>query len=390
MNPPEPAPMADAPVALVYRDRIVPRSEAQFMRRQYLGFTRLRPVWVGCRIDEGLQALGVRPIILGGSGHLGAVRRTLFKQAGLVPNLGALQALRPRIVHAQFGRGGALALPIARALGVPLVVTFHGGDATKATHYRRRLLPTAYQRRLDALKREAAAFVCVSSFIRDVLVDRGFPPEKLVVLRNGVDVGPEPIAEVPERPYVLFVGRLVPKKGLGDLIAAHGLLSRRMASDPGSGGCGLGPSAPDLVVIGEGAEDGSARQNAPGVRFLGWQDNASVRRWMRGAMALCVPSVTASSGDSEGLPTVAIEAMAEGTPVIGTRHAGIVEAVQDRVTGLLVPQGDPAALAAAIAELRDSPERRRAMGRAARARAFAEFDAATQSRRLEDLLLSFG
>lgn len=109
---------------------------------------------------------------------------------------------------------------------------------------------------------------------------------------------------------------------------------------------------------------------------------------MRGALAVCVPSVTAASGDSEGLPTVAIEAMAEGTPVIGTRHAGIVEAVADGETGLLVPQGDPAALAAAIALLRDGPERRGAMGRAARARALAEFDATRQSRLLEDLLMS--
>lgn len=374
MNLAETTPLPDAPVALVYRDRIVPRSEAQFMRRQYLGFTRLRTVWVGCRTDDGLSALGVQPLILGGTGPLGAVRRLMFKQAAIVPDLGSLRALRPRIVHAQFGRGGALALPIAQALGVPLVVTFHGGDATKTTHYRRRLLPTVYQRRLDALKREAAAFVCVSDFIRDVLLERGFPREKLVVLRNGVDVGPEPVRDSPERPYVLFVGRLVAKKGLADLVEARRL---------------LGQEAPDLVVIGEGPEARKVRADAPGVRFLGWQDNASVRTWMRGAMAVCVPSVTAASGDSEGLPTVAIEAMSEGAPVIGTRHAGIVEAVQDGVTGLLVPQADPAALAAAVAALRDDPDRRAVMGRAARVRAMAEFNAATQSRRLEDLLLSF-
>ncbi|MBN8901747.1 MAG: glycosyltransferase, partial [Rhodospirillales bacterium] len=115
--------------------------------------------------------------------------------------------------------------------------------------------------------------------------------------------------------------------------------------------------------------------------------NAEVRRRMRGALALCVPSVTAASGDSEGLPTVAIEAMAEGVPVIGTRHAGIVEAVVDGETGLLVPQADPRALAAAIQALCADPARRRAMGEAGRRRARAEFDAAVQSRKLEDLLL---
>jgi glycosyltransferase involved in cell wall biosynthesis len=340
------------------------------MRRQYLGFTRLTPRWIGCRTDDGLPHLGVDPLILGGAGPLGAVRRALFKQGGVVPDMDVLRALDSRIVHAQFGRGGALALPIARALGVPLVVTFHGGDATKTTHYRGRLLPTIYQRRLKALQEHAAAFVCVSGFIRDVLRERGFPPDKLVVLHNGVEIGPEVVTA--DRPYLLFAGRLVAKKGFAHLLEAHRL---------------IGSGAPELVVIGDGP-DRPLGQDRPGLRFLGWQDNAVVRRWMRGALAVCVPSVTAASGDSEGLPTVAIEAMAEGTPVIGTRHAGIVEAVTDGVTGLLVPQADPHALAAAIAFLRDNPDRRTAMGHAARARAITDFDAVTQSRRLEDLLLS--
>lgn len=374
--------MAAPPAVLVYRDRIVPRSEAQFMRRQYLGFTRLAPFWVGCRSDAGMADLGVSPLILGGAGPFGEVRRLLFKQVGVVPDLDALRARNPRIVHAQFGRGGALALPIARALGLKLVVTFHGGDATKATHYRRRLLPTLYQRRLPALQREAAAFVCVSAFIRDTLLARGFPADKLVVLRNGVDLPPDAGAEPPplDRPYVLFVGRLVAKKGLAHLLQARRLLLRD-------------GDAPPLVVIGEGPDEAALRQDAaeqPDIICLGWQDNASVRRWMRGALAVCVPSVTAASGDSEGLPTVAIEAMAEGAPVIGTRHAGIVEAVVDGETGFLVPPADPAALARAIATLRDAPDRRAMMAQAARRRAIAEFDATTQSRRLEDLLLALG
>jgi glycosyltransferase involved in cell wall biosynthesis len=368
---------AALPAVLVYRDRIVPRSEVHFMRRQYLGFSRLRPVWVGCRTDTGLADLGVAPLILGGEGALGPLRRLLFKQAGVVPDLTALRAREPRIVHAQFGRGGALALPIARALGLRLVVTFHGGDATKSTHYRRRLLPTVYQRRLACLQQEAAAFICVSDFIRATLLDRGFPADKLVVLRNGVEIPAQVAAPVRDRPYVLFVGRLTAKKGLIHLLHAQRL---------------LGGAGPGLVVIGDGADAVVLRREAgdlPDVRFLGWQDNAAVRSWMRGALAVCVPSVTAASGDSEGLPTVAIEAMAEGVPVIGSRHAGIVEAIADGITGILVPEASPETLAQAIARLRDAPSIQIAMGRAGRARATAEFNASVQSRKLEDLLLSF-
>src|SRR5579862_9377398 len=135
---------------LVYRDRIVPRSEAHFLRRLYIGFERLTPVWVGRHRGDGLGDLGVEPLFLGREGAVGALDRSLFKHLGVLPPAPDLRALNPRLVHAHFGRGGALALPIARAFGVPLVVHYHGGDATKDKHYRRGLIPTIYQQRVAA------------------------------------------------------------------------------------------------------------------------------------------------------------------------------------------------------------------------------------------------
>jgi hypothetical protein len=119
---------------LVYRDRIVPRSEVHFLRRLYIGFERLSPVWVGRHRSDGLADLGVEPLLLGGGTIRGGLDRVLFKHFGALPTTPDLRALRPLLVHAHFGRGGALALPIARTLRVPLVVTFHGGDATKESH----------------------------------------------------------------------------------------------------------------------------------------------------------------------------------------------------------------------------------------------------------------
>ena len=173
--------------ALVYRDRLIPRSEAAFMRRQYVAFESLTPYWLGCHFDDGLADLGAPGHLLGRPGPLGALDRALFKQVGTVPRHPDLGATNPTVIHAHFGRGGALALPLARKLGLPLVVSFHGGDATKDKHYRRQLIPTIYQRRLEALKREARLFVCVSDFIRRRLIERGFPTEKLVVNRYGIE-----------------------------------------------------------------------------------------------------------------------------------------------------------------------------------------------------------
>ena len=121
--------------------------------------------------------------------------------------------------------------------------------------------------------------------------------------------------------------------------------------------------------------------------FAGWLPNPEVRRLMRGAAAVCVPSVTARDGDSEGLPTVIFEAMAEGAPIVATRHAGIPEAVEHGRTGLLVPPGDPRALADALERLLANPELRRDFGAAGRRVALDRFSAIGQSRRLEAALL---
>jgi colanic acid/amylovoran biosynthesis glycosyltransferase len=363
---------------LVYRDRIVPRSEAHFLRRLYIGFERLKPVWVGRHRGDGLEDLGVEPLMLGRDGMLGAVDRNLFKHLGTLPPTPDLRALNPLLVHAHFGRGGALALPIARALGVPLVVTFHGGDATKDKHYQRRLVPTIYQQRTAALQRDAALFICVSDFIRDRLLARGFPADKLLVHHYGVEFDDGEDMKRPNSagPYFLFAGRFVEKKGIPVLIEAMRRLDRE------------GKNV-QLMLIGDGPIAGELQCVAADLRnvsFPGWLPNRELRGWMRGALAVCVPSVEAASGDAEGLPNVVIEAMAAGVPVVATHHAGIGEAVEHDRTGLLVPPGDATALTAALRRLVDNHDIARAMGEEARRVALDKFDAMTQSRRLEAIL----
>jgi colanic acid/amylovoran biosynthesis glycosyltransferase len=364
---------------LVYRDRIVPRSEAQFLRRLYIGFERLKPVWIGRHRGDGLGDLGTAPQFLGRDGMLGALDRGLFKHLGTLPPTPDLRALNPRLVHAHFGRGGALALPIARALSVPLVVHYHGGDATKDKHYRRSLLPTIYQQRLADLQREAALIICVSDFIRDRLLARGFPPEKLLVHRYGIEIEAKPVKAPAEagQPYLLFAGRFVEKKGIGILLDAMRVLEAEGRNIR-------------LLLVGDGPAADGLRQAAAGLKnvsFLGWMPNPRLRGLMRGAMAVCVPSLEAASGDAEGLPNVVLEAMAEGAPVVASRHAGIGEAVEHGRTGLLVPSGDASLLAAALRQLIDTPATAQALSENARQVALDRFNATAQSRRLEEKFL---
>ena len=366
--------------ALIYLDNIGVPSEVSFLKRFYVGFERLAPVWVSWRKDRDAHLLPGQQIVLGRGGLRRTCDRLLFKTAGALPPIDHIARLNPQIIHAHFGRGGALALPLARALNVPLVVTFHGGDATKEKHYKRRGVLTIYQRRLAALQDYAVGIHCVSEYIRDTLLRRGFPEEKLFVLRTGVELTPsDHLSDTANAGrYALFVGRLVEKKGVTYLIEAMHRLRQRGESIP-------------LVVIGEGPLAEPLRRQAAGladVRFLDWQPNHEVRRWMRDAAAVCIPSIAARTGDSEGLGHVVMEAMDAGTPVVASRHGGISELVEHGVSGFLTAPGDASAIAEALAAVAADEGLRQTLGTNARAVALERFDAVRQSRDLEKWFLS--
>jgi glycosyltransferase involved in cell wall biosynthesis len=234
-----------------------------------------------------------------------------------------------------------------------------------------------FQRRWRRLQQDARAFLCVSGFVRRRLQERGVRDELLSVHHLGVEMPPMPAEAPPNSDRVLCVGRFVAKKGFTDAIAAL-----RLAR---AGGAAL-----EMDVIGDGPlrpELEAAAQGLP-VRFLGWRTPEQVARAMEEAFALLAPSRVAGSGDSEGLPTVVLEAQARGLPVVATRHAGIPEAVQDDTTGLLAAEGDVPALAAALGRLACEPALRARLRQAALVSVRADFDATRQSQRLERRLLA--
>jgi colanic acid/amylovoran biosynthesis glycosyltransferase len=359
---------------LVYRDLLGAKSEG-FVAMQYLGFTRLKPFFVGTR--GAPPGAGMRIA----EGPLGRFRARQLGAPGTALTRW-IETQRPRAVHAQFGLGGALALPIARRFDLPLFVTFHGGDATKETHYRRRWpVPTIYQRRMSAMIDRARLIFCVSDYLRDVLIGRGFPPRKLLTHHLGIELPKKPLLPpYPLRtPNVLLVARLVEKKGVDVAIDA-------MAQ--------LRTEAPELVlgVVGDGplraVLEQRVRTTGAQVQFLGWHTPDAVRARMREAAMLLIPSRRASTGDAEGLGLVTLEAQSVGCPVIGSRHGGIPEAVLHEQTGLLVPEGDAGALAASILRLRREAGLAERLRVAAFERLLADFDARKQSAWLEQILLS--
>lgn len=142
----------------------------------------------------------------------------------------------------------------------------------------------------------------------------------------------------------IAVGRLVPKKGFGDLIRACARLKER----------GLEFSC---RIVGEGPlEDELRRLTSEAgvedvVRFTGYVPPHDMGRVYAGGDVLVMPSVVLDSGDRDGLPTVCMEAMAQGLPLVCTDVAGLPECVEEGENGFVVPERDPEALAGAMAEL---------------------------------------
>ncbi len=364
--------MPSSPLTLlVYRDRIGVPSEIEFLRRQYLGFTSMTPLWIGRHVMPRATELGAPLLLLGGGSLFGGFHRVLYRWFGRVPGLD----LPPYadVLHAQFARGGALALPLAQKLGVPMVVTLHGGDVSKTRNFQRGVL----RHRWPEVIRTTRRFICVSATVAELARQRGVRAEQIVVLPIGADtpdILPPPVSG---EPYHLFVGRFVAKKGID--VLADAVRRLRAAGDATPVVCaGDGPLRPVMEAL--------ARETT-GVALTGWLPPREVAARMAGACALLVPSIVAENGDAEGLPSVIPEAMAQACPVIGSNEGGIAEAVADGSTGLLVPPGDAGALADAMHRLAYDRALRHSLGQAAFAHARARLNARVQSAALEKLLL---
>jgi colanic acid/amylovoran biosynthesis glycosyltransferase len=286
------------------------------------------------------------------------------------------------LIHAHFGVDAVYAERVATRLDVPLVTTFHGFDITTR---RINMLKSGkpswanYLLHRGALARNGALFLCVSKFIRQQVLAQGFPESRTRLHYIGVDTAQiVPPAVRADQPIVLHVGRLVEKKGADDLIRAFAMLPKRHADAW-------------LVIIGDGPlrDDLMRRAQTVGVEkrvvFMGARSQEEVLRMMTEAALLCQPSVTAKSGDAEGLGMVLLEAAASGIPVVGTHSGGIPEVVVDGETGLLVKEHDVTALAHCLTDLLDSSIIRRRMGQAARRHVEANFDVVRQSAMLADL-----
>jgi colanic acid/amylovoran biosynthesis glycosyltransferase len=285
--------------------------------------------------------------------------------------------LRPDVVHYEWQDGAVRQLPMLDVWRCPLVISCHGLDVDVNPH-----VPAlrAYTSRLPELMRRASAVHCVASALREQAVDVGLDPAKAWIIRAGLDPDEfRPAATARgerEALHVTMIGWLRWMKG-----TEYALEAVRRARDRGE--------AIELEVIGGppggGGGEASERERAlhtiadldlhDHVRLCGYVDSGEIARRLQATDVLIHPSV------SEGLPTVLIEAMACGVPVVATDCGGVTEAVTDGVHGFVVPPRDPDALAEALVRLAGDPQLCADMGAAGRERVREEF---TLDRQLDE------
>jgi len=372
------------PTAIIYCDHLLYPSET-FIRAQAASLKRYSPFFAGLRRVKGLELPEDTTCVINTGTSAGKFRELAFKTTGIAPGFARkLRARNPSLLHAHFGADGLRALPLARNLGIPLVVTFHGSDAT-ATEVKNAKVPFGHRRylaRRPVLWTGASRIIAVSEFVRSKLLAQGFPEEKVTLHYIGIDTrlfSPDPRqseASEPPEGFVLFVGRLTERKGVDFLIRAMAEVQK---------------DSPDLelVILGDGhlrvELEALAQSTLRKFRFLGAQSPEAVRDWMSRARIFAAPSIRKESGEEEGFGMVYIEAQAMQKPVASFRSGGIGEAVEDGVTGFLAPERDWRALAAHIALLARDNDLRYKMGLAGRERVLRLFDIEKQTAQLEEI-----
>jgi glycosyltransferase involved in cell wall biosynthesis len=289
-----------------------------------------------------------------------------FVLAGMVAIWRLCRRTRYDVIHVHWP------LPLAlfgwaaqRARPARLVTTFYGVElrwVKGALPFLKGLLAWA-ARRSDRV-------TAISNYTAGELRELADVPIEVIPYTTSLpDVAPPPAPAHPSAAQdgtgpVLFVGRLVERKGVAYLIEA---IAR------------LGPLGPRLEIVGDGPE-------RPGLEALTQRLGVADRVVFQGKIppeelqasyaraAVCVlPSVLDARGDTEGLGVVLLEAMNHGTPVIASRVGGIPDIVEDGVSGLLVPPGDADALAAAVRRVRDDPALARRLGEAGQRRLREQF-----------------
>lgn len=255
------------------------------------------------------------------------------------------------VVLANYGMSASHMVPPCKSLNVPLMVIFHGHDATD------KKLLHQYKSKYKGLFNYASSIIVVSQDMKSVLVGLGANKEKIYVIPCGVDTSKfTSYRENVEPKTFLAVGRLTPKKGpLYTIRAFNQVLHEH----------------PDAKLIFVGNKTGLFEECQSlinelniekSVTFTGILNQKEISEIMGKSMAFVQHSITAPNGDMEGSPVSIMEASSSGLPIVSTKHGGIKELVVHNKTGFLVDEKDVDGMAKYMLELCNNLELAKSLG----------------------------
>jgi colanic acid/amylovoran biosynthesis glycosyltransferase len=356
--------------------------------RQITALERCRPVVIAQKREQAGR-YPFEPIYIAPKPATHFLRRFWFRQLRDVPwqisdsELRVLQGILSktdaRLLHIYFGQIAVHLLPLILSWKKPSIVSFHGADVTVDMN------KPAYRETTRQMLGAVTLVLVRSESLRRAVIHLGCAERKIEIQRTGI-----PLDEFPfrERNFVTaatewrFVqaGRLIEKKGLPVTLRAFALFLRQH------------PNA-NLTIAGEGPlldqlQNLTRELNIDGrVSFTGFMSQEQLREIYYASHIFLHPSQRGHDGNQEGIPNSMLEAMASGLPVFATVHGGIPEAIQNGVSGVLVPQGDHEKLAAALLNSAQDPGflSRIALNGAEIVR--KNFDLRAQAQRLEEIYL---
>ncbi len=361
------------------------KPEMLHIDRQISALERFRPVVIAQK-RENAERFPFHPVYVVRKPWLHFLRRFWFRTVRDAPwqishrELARLKRLleetEAQLLHIYFGHIAVHLLPLILHWRRPTLVSFHGADVLvelDKPHYRAATHEMLAAARLVLVRSQSLA---------RALAQLGCPDEKIRLQRTGI-----PLAEIPFRPRtwpndggwrLLQAGRLIEKKGYRTSLHAFADFQR------------ANPAA-EFVIAGEGPMqhelEAIARQLGieKRVRFVGFLSQDQLREQFYRSHLFLHPSELGADGNQEGVPNSMLEAMASGLPVFATRHGGIPEAIEDRVSGVLVEERDHAGLAQALRDWTARPPKLDQLAQAGARAVETKFEQRAQVRILETI-----
>jgi glycosyltransferase involved in cell wall biosynthesis len=272
-----------------------------------------------------------------------------------------LRSSRIDHIHVHIVNWALVGLVASRMFAVPYSVTAHAkGDIF--------VKPFMLREKFSNAKFVAAC----TRYNMDYLKQIGKPgySDKVKYIYHGLDIQQyqrKHQLQQSSRPIILGVGQLKERKGFQILVEACAILKNRGVNFE----CqivGKGPMQPNLVDLIQRLELSDL------VVLLGELSHEEVFSRYEQANIFALPAIQAKNGDQDGIPNVILEAMAMELPIVSTKHSAIPEVVEHEINGLLVPPGDPEALAEALSRLISKPDLGETFGRAGRRKVADEFN----------------